>query len=138
MCLITNQATSIINEKPIRAYKVLTETPTLNIMKRLFLHIYKKYSAPIMEFDYTNYVYSHNLVKGAIPKVNRDGVVNEGFHLFISLGATKDLLEQYPKGFRCRGVVFECEIPSNSHCFVSYDDLEICTNQFRFIKEIKI
>lgn len=137
MCLITNQMVPVINPMPIRAYKVLTETPTSSIMKRL-LHMYKEYTSPIMDFDYTKYVYSHNLIKGVVPKINYIREVHKGFHLFISLEATKNLLGQYPKDSICKGVVFECEIPINSHYFVSYDDLEICTDQFKFVKEIKI
>lgn len=137
MCLITYQRIPLVNHNPIRAYKVLTVRPTLNVWKRL-RHITNEYISPIMEFDYTYFVHSNNLIKGVIPRVVELREVHEGFHLYIDLEATKTLLEKYSISSHCKGVVFECEIPSNSYCIESYNGKEICTNQFRFIKEIKI
>lgn len=130
MCLLTNQATSIINEKPIKAYKVLIKIPTLSVIERS-MHILNKYISPIMEFNYTHYIHSGRIIRGIIPEAIWGGEVHAGFHLFISLDVAKKLSDPHSKM-----VIFECEIPSNSHCFVSYDDLEICTNQFRFIREL--
>lgn len=57
--------------------------------------------------------------------------VNEGFHLF-----TREYEASYVSEKFETGVIFECEIPIGSYYFMEDGRTQICTNQFRFIKEI--
>lgn len=59
------------------------------------------------------------------------GRVNEGLHLFTELGSAELVASRSSKR-----VVFECEIPEGAYYFLNLDKTEICTNKFRFIKEV--
>lgn len=129
MCLYTKQKEPLIAEKPIKAFKVL-------------YNFGDKFLSAFQDYDYTEYVNSHCLVKDTIPKAEHPSlnlviacfdleVVNRGLHLYINkakaIAAAK---------WCTAGVVFECDIPIGSYYFLNDGETEICTNQFRFIKEI--
>lgn len=129
MCLYTKQKEPLGAKEPIKAFKVLIHTSE------------DRFLSPFKGFDYTEYVNSHCIVKGTIPKVEHPadnivvycfdlGVVNRGLHLFISEDKATELAMVLNNG-----VVLECNIPVGSRYFLSEGETEICTNQFRFIKD---
>lgn len=137
MCLLTNQKVPLINRSSIKAYKVLVKKPG-NLYLSLFY-----------EFNYTEYINNKCIISGPIPHIIMNSEVDEGFHLFLDLKdaniMAQSLIELYTSELYSVGlyeegeiVVFECEIPSESYYFIGNKEKEICTNQFRFIKEIKI
>lgn len=134
MSLVTHLMTPLTNNEPIKAYKVLIKSPSIKVCNCVPYLVFMKYISPIMEFDYTNYVHSHNVISGPTP-ITFSGFVSEGFHLFLDLEFAELTVKNYIIG---KGVIFECEIPVNSQFFMNPGKTEICTNQFRFIKEIKI
>lgn len=124
MCLFTVQSKPLIAKEPIKCYKALISHYTSN-----------KYLSPIQKFNYTQFIKKNLLVKGKIPKIEDEielllrgiGRVNRGFHLYT----------RYPETlYYGNGIIFECEIPVGSYYFTNPYGTEICTNQFRFIKEI--
>lgn len=132
MCLYTKQKEPLIAEKPIKAFKVL-------------IHNFEdKFLSPFQDFDYTEYVNSHCIIKDITSKVeypNHNFVIvcsdlgavkiNRGLRLFIDKNIAIEIAKSYTAG-----VVFECDIPVGSYYFLNDGETEICTNQFRFIKEI--
>lgn len=134
MCLYTKQKEPLIAKKPIKAFKVLIR----NFKGGFF--------SPFQDYDYTEYVNDHCIVEDIIPKVEPPHyninitilsaairVVHRGLHLFINKDKAIETASQYGAA----GVIFECEIPVGSYYFLSEGETEICTNQFRFIKECK-
>lgn len=135
MCLTTHQKYPIKNDKPIKAYKVVATTPNKNFFGVLLWGPIR-YKAPFYSiFDYTRFIRFHHTVSGPIPEAIAN-VVNQGFHLYLDIEAAKYVIKHYD--FYSRWVIFECEIPTGSKYFVSDDNAEICTNRFKFIKELKI
>lgn len=114
----------------IKAYKVLLLTED------------GRYISPYKLYDYTKYVKDSTLVEDCIPKpiFNQSYhkyEVHEGLHLNSDIYGT--LLEsRIARGreFGDRIVVFECVIPPGATYIRG--EWDICTNQFRFVKEIKI
>lgn len=131
MCLWTKQIKPLIAEEPIIAYKVLINT------------IDNKFISPYQEYDYTKYINSNEIIKDVIPKAINPNVcevledimklkkVYKGIHLFTKIETSF----YFAKCFRS-SVIFKCEIPINSYYFMNSSETEICTNQFKFIKEI--
>lgn len=122
MCLFTVQSKPLIAKEPIRAYKILIAHSA-------------SYISSIQKFNYTQFIKKNLLVKDKIPKIENEielilrgiGRVNRGFHLYTRCPETL---------YYGNGIIFECEIPVGSYYFTNPYGTEICTNQFRFIKEI--
>lgn len=130
MCLYTKQKEPLIAKEPIKAFKVL-------------YNFENKFLSAFRDFDYTEYVNNHCIVKDIIPKAEHSDsnlviacfdlvIVNRGLHLFINKNKAIETAK-----WHTAGVVFECDIPVGSHYFLSEGETEICTNQFQFIKECK-
>lgn len=113
--------------KPIRAYKVLLLTEN------------GMYVSPYKLYDYTKYVKDGTLVEDCIPKpvfnyYLRKYVVNEGLHLCSDLCSAlfeMRMAEDYSSN---KIVVFECIIPPGATYIRG--EWDICTDQFKFVKEI--
>ena len=134
MCLTTYQKQPKTNNKPIKAYKVIATSPNNSFWSIIMGSI--KYKAPFYSiFDYTRFIRFHHTVSGPIPEAIANAV-NQGFHLYLDIEAAKYIITHYD--IYRRWVIFECEIPTGSKYFVSDDNAEICTNRFKFIKELKI
>ena len=126
MCLFTKRLKPVKAEVPIKAYKVL------KVVK-------EEYFSPVQFYNYTPFIENNILVKEKVPRIEYEGEfyiigrgrVNKGLHLFMEL----DYAELVASRDSTR-VVFECEIPEGAYYFLSDDKAEICTNKFRFIKEI--
>lgn len=135
MCLFTNQIKPLINSKPIKAYKVIAIAPNKNFFWGTIMG-FVKYRAPFYKgFDYTKFIHFHRTVSGPIPKAIGN-VVNQGFHLCLDIEVAEYMKRCYDV-YNC-WVIFECEIPIGSKYFVNDDNTEICTNQFKFKKKLKI
>lgn len=132
MCLWTKQTKPLVAEEPIIAYKLLIHT------------INNKFISPYQVYDYTEYINNNEIVKDAIPRAIKPNNVGElledimglkkvceGIHLF----AKADEAFILAKCLRS-GVIFKCEIPIGSCYFINNNKTEICTNQFKFIKEL--
>lgn len=133
MCLITHQKYPIENGKPIKAYKVVATTPNKNFFGVLLWGPIR-YKAPFYSiFEYTKFIRFHHTVSGLVPKAIVNAV-NQGFHLYLDIESAKYTIKHYD--IYNRWVIFECEIPIGSKCFVNDDNTEICTNQFRFIRKV--
>lgn len=127
MCLITSNPKVHCCIKPIKAYKVLLLTED------------EMYISPYKLYDYTRYTKDGTLVKDCIPRPildysSRKYVVNEGLHLCSDLHSTLAELQIVEESYSNRIAVFECEIPPGS--IYIRGEKDICTNQFRFIKEV--
>lgn len=126
MCLWTKMEKPIKAETPIKAYKVL-------------LLLGDAYFSPVQYYEYTSYLNGFLLVKDVVPEIEYKeelyilgvGRINRGLHLFANLEDAKLVASRCPNR-----LVFECEIPEGSYYFLNKDNNEICTNQFRFIREV--
>lgn len=126
MCLWTTQEKPVRADAPIKAYKVLE-------------FIEEEYFSPVQFCNYTPFIENNILVKEKVPRIEYEGEfyiigrgrVNEGLHLFTELGSAELVASRSSKR-----VVFECEIPEGAYYFLNLDRTEICTNKFRFIKEV--
>lgn len=126
MCLWTTQEKPKRTDASIKAYKVLE-------------FIDNEYFSPVQFCNYTPFIGGNLLVKEKIPKIECEGEfyiigrgrVNEGLHLFTEYTSAALVASRSSKR-----VVFECEIPEGAYYFLNEDKTEICTNKFRFIKEV--
>ena len=135
MCLITHQKYPVANGKPIKAYKVVAATPNKNFFRSIIMGSVK-YIAPFYSvFEYTKFIRFHRTVSGPVPEVAQN-MVNQGFHLYLDIESAKYMAGRY--NIYDSWVIFECEIPIGSKCFVNDDNTEICTNRFKFIRKLKI
>lgn len=129
MCLRTQSSEVHCCIKSIKAYKVLLLTED------------EMYVSPYKCYDYTRYVKDNTLVKDCIPQPifecsSCSYVVNEGLHLCSDLHSAMTEMWIAEGSYGNNAVVFECEIPPGSVYIRGEED--ICTNQFRFIKEINM
>lgn len=128
MCLWTTQEKPKRVDAPIKAYKVLE-------------FIEDEYFSPVYYYNYTQHIVDNILVKEEVPKIEYErefyavgkGRVGRGLHLFTSYEAARFFL--MPSPYKTL-VIFECEIPEGAYCFLNESKTEICTNKFRFIKEV--
>ena len=126
MCLWTTQLKPIKVDALIKAYKVLE-------------FIDNEYFSPVQFCNYTLFIGSNFLIKESIPKIEYEGEfyiigrgrVNKGLHLFTEYTSAALVASRSSKR-----VIFECEIPEGAYYFLNEDKTEICTNKFRFIKEV--
>lgn len=133
MCLITHQKHPKTNDKPIKAYKVVATTPNKNFLWSIIMGSVR-YIAPFYSsFEYTKFIRFHRTVSGPIPEAILNAVY-QGFHLCLDIESAKQMAGNY--SIHESWVIFECEIPVGSKFFIDDDGIEICTNQFKFIRKV--
>ncbi len=108
------------------AYKVLLKT-------------YGGIFSPFQFYPYTEYVGSHEIIEckdklEAIevegPRIKEYNVIH-GFHLYLDIDRAKSL-----KRWNVSHIIYECEIPEGTSCYIGWAGKEICVNRFRILREI--
>lgn len=132
MCLWTSQEKPLQAKTPIKAYKVLQLEDA-------------DYLSSVMCYNYSEFIKNDKTIQDIIPSVNFTnifgevtsiGKVHKGLHLYLNEDYAEYILKQYRQNHKGKYILFKCEIPKGSYYFISIDNLEICTNQFKFMNEL--